>query len=260
MEAHADALSILAEAGHEARKGALYAVWASDGPQSQLRAERVGGKWLLQGKKQYCSGAAFVTAALITAHYAGSVWLFDVPVDAAGIHIESSNWQNTALADTATVPVAFEQVVVPEEGLLGGPGWYLERPGFWHGALGPAACWAGGAMFLVDAARALNRRDPHSRAHLGALIGESWGLAAILERAGREIDADPRDHAARARARALMARHLIERSCTEVMDRFGRATGPQLLAFDAQVARQHSALALYIRQCHGERDLESIPP
>jgi len=59
--------------------------------------------------------------------------------------------------------------------------------------------------------------------------------------------------------RALKVRHLIERACTEVLDRFGRATGPQLLAYDAHVARQHVALTLYIRQCHAERDLESIP-
>jgi len=53
--------------------------------------------------------------------------------------------------------------------------------------------------------------------------------------------------------------HLIERTCTEVLDRFGRATGPQLLAFNPQIARRHIELTLYIRQCHAERDLESIP-
>jgi hypothetical protein len=39
----------------------------------------------------------------------------------------------------------------------------------------------------------------------------------------------------------------------------GRAAGPQLLAYDRQIARQHMALTLYIRQCHAERDLETIP-
>jgi hypothetical protein len=37
------------------------------------------------------------------------------------------------------------------------------------------------------------------------------------------------------------------------------ATGPHLLAHDAHVIRQHQALTLYIRQCHGERDLANIP-
>jgi SAM-dependent methyltransferase len=45
----------------------------------------------------------------------------------------------------------------------------------------------------------------------------------------------------------------------DVLDRFARATGPHLLAYDANIVRQRQALALYIRQCHGERDLASIP-
>jgi hypothetical protein len=50
-----------------------------------------------------------------------------------------------------------------------------------------------------------------------------------------------------------------ERMCTDVLDRFGRATGPHLLAFDAQMAQRHAELYLYIRQCHAERDLAAIP-
>jgi hypothetical protein len=34
--------------------------------------------------------------------------------------------------------------------------------------------------------------------------------------------------------------------------------GPQLLAYDQHSGRQNLALALYIRQCHAERDLETI--
>jgi hypothetical protein len=105
----------------------------------------------------------------------------------------------------------------------------------------------------------LNRRDPHSRAHVGALAATAWGLHALLEQAGREIDSDPQDKSGTARTRGLKVRHLIERACAEVLDRFARATGPHLLAHDAYIIRQHQALALYIRQCHGERDLAGIP-
>jgi alkylation response protein AidB-like acyl-CoA dehydrogenase len=140
-----------------------------------------------------------------------------------------------------------------------GANWYLTRPGFWHGALGPAACWAGGAIGLVDAVCTLNKRDPHFRANLGALEAAEWGLRAILNTAAAEIDADPLDTAGEARRRALMARHLIERMCTEVMDRFGRATGPQLLAFNSDIAQRYAELTLYIRQSHAEKDLAAIP-
>ncbi len=259
-EAHADALAILHEANRETRPGALYAVWASDGPASRVVCERgADGDWLLSGTKQFCSGATLATSALITAHHADDLLLFDVRLDTAGITVEPSAWKSPAFDDTATLAVRWDAVVVPAIRQVGGPNWYLTRPGFWHGAIGPAACWAGGAVSLVNAATQLQRRDPHCRAQVGALQSIAWGLHAVLEQSGREIDQDPDDLAQCARTRALKVRHLIERACTEVIDRFGRATGPQLLAYDARVVRQHASLALYIRQCHGERDLETIP-
>lgn len=260
-EAHTDALAILAEGARRPSAGALYGVWASDGPHSRVTAARAeNGDWRLDGVKQYCSGTTFVTSALVTVHAEGAVLLFDVPVDHPGVRLLPSTWASPALADTATGPVSFDAVTLAAHSLVGGENWYLARPGFWHGAIGPAACWAGGAISLADAACALNRRDPHSRAHMGALQAASWGLHTVLDQAGREIDEDPRDERGEARVRALKVRHLVERWCTEVMDRFGRITGPQLLCFDSHIARQHMALSVYIRQCHGERDLETICP
>jgi hypothetical protein len=84
------------------------------------------------------------------------------------------------------------------------------------------------------------------------------GLYALLTESGEEIDRDPLDAHHSGRKRALVVRHLIERWSTEVLDRFGRAIGPQLLAFDQGVIRQYGALAVYIRQCHAERDLVGI--
>jgi alkylation response protein AidB-like acyl-CoA dehydrogenase len=217
------------------------------------------GEWQLDGLKEYCSGATFLSAALVTAQCDDAVLLFDIALDQPGVRAEASTWGTPAFADTATGPVSFSGVSLSNERLLGSANWYLERPGFWHGALGPAACWAGGALSLIEAATFLQRRDAHSRAHIGALQATAWGLFALLDKAGQEIDSDPLDERGEARVRALKVRHLVERFCTDVLDRFGRATGPQLLAYDRKIARQHMALTLYIRQCHAERDLEKIP-
>jgi alkylation response protein AidB-like acyl-CoA dehydrogenase len=260
-EAHTDAMAILSECGHEARSGALYGVWASDAPPSRVTCQRLNdGEWRIQGVKQFCSGASLVDAALVTAHHEEDVLLFDLCMQDSRVLVQPSVWASPAFADTATTAVQFHGVVASDHKRLGKAGWYLNRPGFWHGSIGPAACWAGGAQSLIDVGARLKRRDPHSRAHVGALQASAWGLQAILEQAGREIDADPRDGSATARTRGLMVRHLIERACVEVLDRFARATGPHPLAYDPQIVRQHQALALYIRQCHGERDLAEIPP
>ena len=260
-EAHTDATAILAEGGRTARSEALYGVWASDGPGSELRLVRDGhGGMRLSGRKKYCSGASLLDSALVTARMDEGVMLIAIDLKLKGISIESSGWATPAFAATRTATVNFDNVVVSGEHLIGTPDWYLTRAGFWHGAAAPAACWAGGARGLVDAARTLGRRDAHSKAQLGALEANDWGARALLHDAGRQIDAAPRDSAL-ARTRAMRLRHLIERLSTDVLDRFGRATGPQLLAFDADVARRHSELSLYIRQCHAERDLEaSVEP
>jgi hypothetical protein len=257
-EAHTDAVAILAECGRSPRRGALYGVWASDAPPSRVTCERAGrDEWILNGIKQFCSGADFVDAALVTARHEDGVYLFDLSVKEAQVCVRPSAWASPAFADTATTAVEFNALVVSDRCRLGESGWYLDRSGFWHGSVGPAACWAGGAKSLIDAAAALNRRDAYSLAHVGALQASGWGLNAILEQAGREMD--PHDTSNTARTRGLKVRHLIERTCSEVLDRFARATGPHLLAYDPKVIRQHQALTLYIRQCHGERDLAGIP-
>jgi alkylation response protein AidB-like acyl-CoA dehydrogenase len=259
-EAHTDALAILAECNQLPRRGALYGVWASDAAPSRVTCERTAGdEWCIEGIKQFCTGAAFIDAALVTAHHADDILIFDLPIKDPRVIPQPSVWASPAFADTSTTAVKFDSLLVSDRNRLGGAGWYLGRPGFWHGSVGPAACWAGGAKSLIDAAVTLNRRDPHSRAHLGALEATAWGFHAILEQAGREIDADPGDISGTARTRGLKVRHLIERACAEVLDRFALATGPHLLAYDAYIVRQHQALALYIRQCHGERDLAGIP-
>jgi alkylation response protein AidB-like acyl-CoA dehydrogenase len=259
-EAHTDALSILAEAKHIPRAGVLYGVWASDAPPSRVSCERLpNGEWRVEGIKQFCSGASLLDAALVTAHHSEGILLFDLPIKHAAVIPQPTAWVSPAFADTSTTAVKFDSLVVSDSYRLGNADWYLNRPGFWQGSIGPAACWAGGASSLIDAAVNAKRRDPHSRAHVGTLEATAWGIQAILTQAGREIDADPQDKTGTARRRGLKVRHLIERACTEVLDRFARATGPHLLAYDAQIVRQHQALALYIRQCHGERDLAEIP-
>ncbi len=257
-EAHTDALAILAEAGHAPRPDALYGVWASEGRGHQLILEGTGPAMTLCGSKRFCSGASLVDAALVTASRGDELLLVDVALSEDRFTTDDSGWATPAFAATATADARFDGIPVTSSAVVGGPRWYLDRPGFWHGALGPAACWAGGAAGLVDAAWRMGRDDAHSRAQLGGLAAAAWGLRALLDQAGDEVDADPRDEAGVALQRALAVRHLVEQLCTDVLVRFGRATGPALLAFDPAVAQRHAELTLYLRQCHAERDLEAL--
>jgi glycosyltransferase involved in cell wall biosynthesis len=176
----------------------------------------------------------------------------------AGIVAVDSFEEHGTNAETSTATTLFRDYPIYEANFVGPPGWYLERPGFWHGACGPASCWAGGAQGLIDYARKHAREtNAHAMAHLGALEANGWQLRALLQAAGQEIDNDFENLQA-ARGRALSLRHLIEQSCTDTMLRFGRAFGPRPLAFDARIARRCHELSLYIRQSHAECDLEEL--
>lgn len=153
--------------------------------------------------------------------------------------------------------VTFQELRLSQDTLVGVPGWYLERPGFWHGACGPAACWAGGVAGLLDFALASKRDDPHTVAHLGAMQAGIWGMYSLLMQAGDEIDAAPLDSKA-AQIRALQVRHLIEQMGTEILQRFSRAYGPHPLSMNEEILRRHQEAGLYMRQSHAERDLECL--
>ena len=196
-EAHADALAILHEDGRTPLPGARYAVWASEAPGCRLAAELDADGWRLSGTKRFCSGLGHVTHALVTADTPGGSALFEIPVQNAGpeARVDTSGWSTEAFAATLTGTLHLDRLHLPSTAAVGGPGWYLVRPGFWHGAIGVAACWAGGAAALVQRPRPTRVRDAHRAAHAGAMRADVWEMRAALERAAADIDRDPLDEA-----------------------------------------------------------------
>ena len=163
-------------------------------------------------------------------------------------------WVCDALRESATGAATFTAHPASDDDIVGEPGWYLDRVGFWHGACAPAACWAGAAAGLLAAAEELADDDPHRRAHLGAMRASVWAMHALLSAAGQEIDESP-DDVDSARQRAYAVRHTVERLASEMLDRFGRAFGPRPFTTDRAVSQRWSDTHLYLRQHHGERDL-----
>ncbi len=263
-EAHTDAVAILTERGQPSVPAALYGVWAAERPGASLRCVAKGGRLVLNGTKEFCTGVRLCDRALVTVlpDRGSAPTLVELDLvtlrDHPSVVVDDGRWSSPAFADTSTGSIRFDGVELDIEAAVAADGWYLERPGFWHGALGPAAVWAGGAFGLVDAALARSTKSPHGAAQRGALRADAWNLRQILLGAGREVDDDPTDRTGRARSRALTVRHLVERIATDVLDRFGRAVGPGPMAFDAEVSRRCAELSLYIRQFHAESDLEDL--
>lgn len=257
-EAHADAVAILAELGADPPKpGQWWGVWAAEAPDGVLTAD---GDDTVDGVKAWCSGAGLCTHALVTARRGdGTRGLYAVALDHPGVRRLADTWCNAGMRDTDTRSVAF--TAVPAYA-VGTPNEYLDRPGFWHGAIGVAACWLGGARAVARPLyRAVGRQDadhadPHAQAHLGAVDAALTAAEAVLECAARQVDAEPRSATAELTARRVRA--VVETAVDEAITRTGRALGPAPLAQDAAHARRVADLTIYVRQSHAERDLAAL--
>jgi hypothetical protein len=256
-EGHADALAILAELGAAAPPaGSRWGVWAAQPPGPGLTARQAGGAWLLDGIKQYCSGARSCTDALVTAKAPDGDRLFAVSTH--DLWPVPGTWRPTGMAASDTLDVSFDSI---EAEPVAGPGSYTARPGFAHGGVGVAACWYGGARAVGGTLReAAAGRDvgPYALADLGAVDLALHTARTALDVAAAEIDADPADRQDGGRLRALRVRALVEAVATEVMRRVGRALGAGPLCRDGAHSRRVADLTVYLRQHHADRDLAQL--
>ena len=256
VEAHTDAVAILAElAGPAPQPGQRWGVWAAEGPQATVQVRLARGRWLVAGTKPWCSGAKLCTHALVTAPGPQGPGLWAIALDPATSRAQPGSWRSVGLVGTTTEPVEFHDASATP---VGAPGSYLTRPGFWHGAIGVAAVWWGGARGvsapLYDAVGA-GRAHPHAVAHLGAIEVLLQSSAALLRQAAAAMDTGPVEVGERA---ALTVRAAVEAAATEIIERVGRALGPAPLCHDRSHARRVADLGVYVRQTHAERDLERL--
>lgn len=263
VEPHHDATAILTELGLAAPEpDTLWAVWAAEPPHAKLQARPSGDGWVLTGPKAFCSGAALVTHALVTAEADDGARLFAVDVARGRSHgdleLQAETWAVAGMRRAGTRALDLRDVAaVP----VGDPGDYAGRPGFWHGAVGVAACWLGGARAVAALLERSARRrdlDEHAMAHLGASTALLDASAAHLAAVAGRIDSDPSDEQGRARRDAQSVRATVVATAEAVNSRLAHALGPAPLAFDAEHAERVADLSVFILQHHAERDLADL--
>ncbi|PRZ42256.1 hypothetical protein CLV47_106127 [Antricoccus suffuscus] len=257
VEAHADADAILHEiVGQRVEARQLWGVWAAEPPHPLLTATRQSGRWRLDGTKLWCSGASICTHALVTASDGGESRLYAVDLNQTGVRPRKGTWVNAGMRVSDTEPVDFTNVQAEP---VGDTTSYLDRPGFWYGAAGVAACWYGGAVAVAEPLKArLHKANSHQLAHMGAIDAALAGARWALVGAAGEVDNDPHDHARQARIRALRVRTIVENAATQVIDGVGRALGAGPLCQDERHAQRVADLSIYVRQSHAESDLAAL--
>lgn len=236
-------------------------MWAarSGGTGAELGRDATG-QWSLSGTVRFCSGAHMLDRALVVAATPDGTRLVDVDLTADGVRPIAGTWHADGMAASDTSDVVFDDVGVAADTVLGPPGFYTERRGFWWGGAGVAAVWLGGAAGIVDAVRAALRGssgapDEHRLADLAEVHTSVAATEALLAELAAAIDADPgHDH----RDAVWTARAAAERTCRTAVDLGPRAAGVAALTGSDRLAAHVADLQIFVRQHHGGRDLAAL--
>ena len=282
-EGHTDALAILAELDGASTDHAacrkqperlspgeemVWGVWASEAPGGRVSFEpatpAADGAVVLTGVKHWCSGARGASHALLT------VWPVEaqqpkdapqlawLPIDQSGVHVIADAWKAVGMNASASLQV---QLRGARAWLVGSPGQYLSRPGFWQGGAGVAACWYGGATTLAKtlyravAQRPESSRSPFLLAAAGKVAVMMRAMALPLQDAARWIDEHPH---ADASEMALGVRLAAAAGATHVLEEVAAALGATPFCSDAAFARAAADLPVFIRQSHDARDYAAL--
>ncbi|WP_206930664.1 acyl-CoA dehydrogenase family protein [Roseococcus thiosulfatophilus] len=229
FEGHVNVLRLLDDHGDAAQRAraegaGLLAIWGADDPASPVLLE--AGR--LSGRKLFCSGAASVGAALVTARTPEGPVLVWVERPAATRFTDGPAWPVGGMRASESRACALDGLEVRPGDVVGGLGDYLAQPAFSGGIWRILALQLGAMRRLDEALRAhLLAHDraghPAQRARLmeNALDLETtrlWTLAAAeAVEAGQDTEA--------ALARVGLAREVTTRAAEGVLARTRRGIG-----------------------------------
>lgn len=277
-EGHTDALAIMAELGSPlvfgsdrvlaeakalAGKPAIWGVWASEVPGARVEicptSQADDGRVLLNGEKQWCSGANTGSHALLTAWQPDgqSPQLVRLHLHQPGVEVSADAWRAVGMSESASLRVRLNNAVAYP---VGSPGQYLSRPGFWQGGAGIAACWYGGATAVAGA---LHRATLKGNVTVNPFRAAAAGRVDVLLRASslmlRDtacwIDSHPDEDAS---GMALQTRLFVAHCALQVLEETGAALGAAPYCHDAAFAKAAADLPVFIRQSHGDRDYAQL--
>lgn len=213
---------------------------------------------LLEGSVRFASGAGLIDRALVP------VWLdahrhLLVDLDVRTLPVDDTQWAISAMEVSRSHAVGVEGARVCERDVVGSMNFYLDRPAFFPGGVGAAACWAGGAARVADlllarmhepAPEQMRRRHGTVRVHLTSAVSVIRSAARVLDehlrgRGSTEVDW---------RAVSTECRAVVAAAVGGVLEQAQRLGGPAALAYDRDLTRAIHDLQLYVLQQNVDAD------
>lgn len=254
FEGHVDAARVLFEAGVEPAAG-VYGVWASRSAGTGLKAVRIDGLWELSGQLRFASGIDLIDRALVLGWLDGDHHLlFDV--SAADLTPDRESWSAAAMDASRSFAVECNGLAVTQP--VGDTDFYLNRPGFVVGGIGPAAVWSGGAHHIADLVATQLRAftpTPHQRRRLGVIEQAIWTADAALEVAITAIETVEEEEVA---AAVTHARATVANACDLATTEAPIIVGPGGLSTSRRLSRALADVEMYVRQHHLDSVWEAL--
>ena len=252
LEAHLNALHLMARHAAHADEERLYGLWVTDPPADGLRMRRSGSRVVLSGGKQFCSGAGHATGALVTARDPDGDTRMLVLTLGIGETVTPLPSPLQGMRAAVTGAVDFTGCEVSADRLLGRAGDYLREPDFSAGAWRGSAVALGGLIALVNhAARQLRQSgrldSPHGQVRLGRAIIARESSRLWVEAAARVAEDDSAETGYRV-ATVGLGRLAVETACLDAMRLLQRSLGLSAFRQGNPVELICRDLSTYLRQ------------
>ncbi len=252
LEAHINALHLIARYGTLGDTSRLHALWVTDPPDKGLRMRRLGARIVLAGGKQFCSAAGYAASAVVTARDEdGGTRMLVLPLG-IGETVTPLPSPLQGMRAAVTGAVDFTGCEISADAVLGDPGDYLREPDFSAGAWRGSAVALGGLIALLDhlvvQLRQSGRLDsPHVQARLGQAIIARETSRLWVQSAARVAE-DTRAETGFRVTTVGLARIAVETACLDAIRLIQRSAGLAAFRQGTPIERICRDLGTYLRQ------------
>ncbi|MDZ4792387.1 MAG: acyl-CoA dehydrogenase [Hyphomicrobiales bacterium] len=267
FEGHFNALLLIARYGtrrqfaqayDDATEGKFFAIWNAEAG-NPLKIEELADGAVLNGAKCFCSGAAFVERALVTATEASAQKIMVLVELERDERCDLSSWKPLGMRASGSGGMDFSGIEISRLSLIGKPGDYFRQPDFSAGAWRFLAAQLGAIDALVECLRddlvtAGRQHDPYQKARFAqALIcietAALWVKSAAMKAENDALCAEQRT------SYVGLARHAVERAALDVIELVQKSIGLNCLLQPHPAERVMRDLATYLRQPAPDRVL-----